>query len=213
MNWNTAGSTFLGSKAGLTGSHPWLLILTPTLFTAPSLSYGCLCKLRSWKQSQLHIQIYPNPSQYALFNSDPFQGLSSLSGPWTIGLVTMLGELWGGWKGRRWHHFSHLKKNNLRWHAQENSHTVNWQGSADKASYCLFFDIIKRTTVSNLHPRPVYHRGLLSRGASSKKGLTPYPAPPPYQNLLSALHQKRSVILQNAALLHNPPVFTSFNQI
>lgn len=215
MNWNTAGSTFLGSKAGFTGSHPWLLILTPTLFAAPLLSYGCLCELRSQKQSQLQIQIYPKPSQNALSNSDPFQGLSSLSGPSTIVLVIMLGELWSEWKGRRWHHFSHLKKNNVRLHAQENSHIVKWQGNSDKASHCLFLDIIKRTTISNLHPRPVYPRGAPSCGASSKGSLHVLQhCPDYYQNLVSALEQKRSALLQNPALLYNFPVLvTSSNYV
>lgn len=73
-------------------------------------------------------------------------------------------------KGQRWHHFSHLKKNNLRIPAQENSRIVKWQGSSDKESYCLFLDIIMRTTINNLHPRPVYQRGLPSRGPVPRRG-------------------------------------------
>lgn len=96
---------------------------------------------------------------------------------------------WGGWKGRRWHQFSHLRKNNLRLHAQENSHIVKWQGSSDKASYCLFLGIIKRTTISNLHPRPVYQRtplrwGQFQEGAHSIScSTTPTPARICYQPL------------------------------
>lgn len=80
-----------------------------------------------------HIQTYPNPLQYVFFYPGPFQGPSSSSGPKIIVLITLLGELQGGRKGRGWHLFSHLRKNTLRLHAQDNGHVVKWQGSSDKA--------------------------------------------------------------------------------
>lgn len=54
---DTAGSASLGGKVGLRGSPTQLLILTPTLFAAPS--YGCLGKLSSWKWSRFTHKCIP----------------------------------------------------------------------------------------------------------------------------------------------------------
>lgn len=98
---------------------------------------------------------------------------------------------------------SNLRKN-LGLHAQESHHLVKLQGSSDKMQYCLFLDIIMENNskfITHDYPPagPVPRRGSLHVLQHYSNVC---------QNLLSALEQKGSALLQNLAAQCNSLVFT-----
>lgn len=146
--------------------------------------------------------------QYVFFNSGPFQGPSSSSVRKTIVLITLLGELQGGWKG--WDSTFLATWQRLIWDYMLRTAATLWSGAQTKHNTVYCWTSLWRITISKLHPRPVYHTWLPSAGCVPRRGslhVLKWQSDV-CQNLLSALDQKGSAFLQNAAALHSSLVFT-----